>query len=267
MGSHASAVALGSRNIASKVLERVGGNAVVDRRKKEKMRSYWDERARKNAAWYVDTTLTFDDPDMEKFFAAAHATVSFALDSAPVQPPTAQLAVEIGCGLGRMCLSLSERFDRVIGVDVSPEMIERARGLVKSDRISFVVGDGATLPGVEDGSVDVVYAFTVFQHIPSVGVIERYIEEAGRVLRGGGLLVFQWNNTPGALRWRVRRFVLGKLQKFKLGERYERNDPAFLGSRVPFERVRAAVERGGMEVRKTDGLGALFAWVWAVRKA
>ena len=229
----------------------------------EEMRDYWDERARINPLWYVDTSLRFDSPDMEKFFESGRRTVDYALSGSPFSPPANSLAVEIGSGLGRMCVALAERFDRVVGYDISPEMVERAQALVANDRISFLVGDGSSLHGIEDSMADVVISFTVFQHIPRMEVIQHYIREAARVLRRGGLFVFQWNNTPGAIRWVLRRSVLSFLQRTGIGERYGRNHPAFLGSRVPLARIERTVERSGMALRRTEGLGDLFAWAWA----
>ena len=231
------------------------------------MRSYWDEAARTNAVWYVDTSLDFDAPDMERFLETGRVIVKEALDAQDLAPPGRALAVEIGCGVGRVCRALSERFDRVIGLDISPEMIRRARELVPDDRVSFEIGDGSSMGPVADSSADLVLSFTVFQHIPEVSVIEGYIREAGRVLRTGGLVVFQWNNTPGATWWKARRGLLAFLHRMGIGrERYGRNAPQFLGSRVPLERIRAALESGGMELKATNGLGTLFAWAWAVKR-
>jgi SAM-dependent methyltransferase len=122
------------------------------------------------------------------------------------------------------------------------------------------------LTGVETGSADLVLSFTVFQHISDVAVTERYIAEAGRVLKPGGLFVFQWNNEPGALRWRVRSTVLSTLQRLKIkAEDKQRNDAAFLGTKVSLERITRALEAGGMRLRGTRGEGTLFAWAWATR--
>src|SRR5438093_9964969 len=96
------------------------------RRAEEGMRTYWDEAARTNAAWYVDTSLEYDHPDMERFFSTGRRIVSEALDGSPVAPPGYSTAVEIGSGLGRVCLALADRFERAIGVDISPEMVQRA---------------------------------------------------------------------------------------------------------------------------------------------
>lgn len=236
-------------------------------RAKQSMRSYWDEAARTNAAWYVDTSLSFDHPDMERFFETGRVIVAEALDGGPAAPVGRGLAIEIGSGLGRICLALASRFDRVVGLDISPEMVRRARELVTDPRIEFVESDGATLAPMGSGEADLVLSFTVFQHIPDARLIEGYIREAGRVLRPGGVLVFQWNNQASTVVWALRRWLLAFLQRTRLRpERHGRNAAEFLGSTVPLDRIRRALESGGMELRGTKGLGTLFSWAWAVKK-
>jgi SAM-dependent methyltransferase len=229
------------------------------------MRTYWDERAKENAAWYVDTSLSFDDPDMEQFWQQGERIVEIALDDRPARAPGRhELAVEIGSGLGRNCKALAARFDHVVGVDIAPEMVRRATELVPS--ATFELVDGASLAPVASASADFVFSFTVFQHIPDVAVIERYIEEAGRVLRPGGVFAFQWNNEAGHRRWKARRTLLTALQRTGLRrERYARHAPQFLGSKVPIERVEQALARGGLELAASRDLGSLYAWAWAVK--
>lgn len=231
------------------------------------VRDFWDDAARRNAAWYVDTSLDYDSPDMTKFFAAGEEIVAATVDSSPVDPPGHAFAVEIGSGLGRVCQALARRFAHVVGVDVSPEMVRRARELVTEANVEFVVNDGADLSEVTSGSADVVLSFTVFQHIPDVTVIERYIDEAGRVLKRGGIFVFQWNNGPHPFLWRQRARVLHALQTVRLRrERYERHDAAFLGCRVPLARIRGRLEYAGFALEQVTGEGSLWAFAWAVRR-
>ncbi len=228
------------------------------------MRRYWDERARRNAAWYVDTSLDYADIDMDRFFETGRRIVDHAM-SGPIEPSRAGLAVEIGCGLGRVSVALADRFDHVVGIDISPEMLARAREVAPHPRVSFVLGDGASLDAIADGVADFVVSFTVFQHIPKTSVIERYIAEAGRVLRPGGTFAFQWNNTPGALRWRLRRTAMAVVGPFGVGDRYGRDAPQFLGSRVSMPRIASSLGRAGLELQRTDGEGSLYAWAWARR--
>jgi SAM-dependent methyltransferase len=228
------------------------------------MRRYWDERAVENALWYVDTSTDYDHPDMEQFLDTGRRIAAEAFTEAPLQPDGRQLAVEIGSGLGRVSLAMAEHFDAVVGLDVSAEMVDRARRLVTDPRVRFEVSDGLTLAPIGDESADFVFSFTVLQHIPKVSVIEGYLAETARVLRPGGVAALQWNNDPHALRWRARAIVSDALHRAGARSRSDnRHARQFYGSRVPTARVRRGLERGGLEVVATKGEGTLFAWVWA----
>lgn len=237
-----------------------GGDSV-----RASMRRYWDERARLNPAWYVDTSLDYAEPDMAAFAETGRTVVRTAVDEAPVSPPRRERAVEIGCGLGRICAALADSFSEVLGVDISPEMVQRARAEVHDPRVNFAVTDGATLTGVPDASVDFVLSFTVFQHIPSRAVIDRYVRETGRVLRPGGVFALQWNSTPGALRWRWRRRALALVPRSGRGDRWGRDAPAFLGERVPLNAMRVMFDRAGLRMAAVRDPGQLFTWAWGVR--
>jgi SAM-dependent methyltransferase len=232
----------------------------------EGMRRYWDDRAKENAAWYVDTSCSYDDPDMDQFWATGEQIVKESYVDAPVRPDEHRLAVEIGPGLGRVCKALAQHFDRVIGVDVSPEMVTRARELVDDPRITFEVGNGGDLRPAEDGSADLVVTFTVFQHLPEQAMLEGYIRDAARVLSPGGVLAAQWNNLPHPRLWRIQGQWWRILQRLGLKHRNDhRVAPQFLGSRVTVAAVRAMCERAGLVPQATKGEGTLFAWVWATK--
>lgn len=236
-------------------------------RASEGMRRFWDDAAKKNAAWYVDTSISFEEPDMEAFFETGRTIVDNAYSQSPVAPSGHALAVEIGSGLGRNCRALADRFDEVIGVDISPEMVEQARVLVPDERVQFVVGQGADLSAVDTGSADFVMSFTVFQHIPEVSIIQAYLREGARVLRPGGVFAFQWNNQAPERRWRLRRALLSTLQRTGLRrEAHDRNATQFLGTTVNLDRVRSTLAADGLEVLRIDGEGTLFCWAWAVKE-
>jgi hypothetical protein len=50
------------------------------------MRGFWDEAAKRNAAWYLDTTVSFDEPDMGAFFETGRKIVDQAVGGSPVPP-------------------------------------------------------------------------------------------------------------------------------------------------------------------------------------
>ncbi len=227
------------------------------------MRNYWDDAAERNAMFYVDTSLDYDHPDQEKFRVGGARIAAIAVDQCPVALPGHELAVEIGSGLGRVCSALAERFEHVVGVDISAAMVRRARELVDASAVEFRVGDGVTLPGLADSSADLVVTFTVFQHAPTRRMIRANIQEAARILRPGGVLAMQWNATPGVLRWRAHRIRMAVLGRLGRADRHGRDAAQFLGSRVP----QAAMDRmlGDSGLRRVGLVepGTLFTWAWA----
>lgn len=76
------------------------------------------------------------------------------------------LALDLGCGPGNATRDLTEYFDRVVGLDGSPEMINAARELLPedlADRLSFSNVSAEKLDevnGVDVGSVDVITVAT-----------------------------------------------------------------------------------------------------------
>ena len=233
--------------------------------RRDGMRSFWDARAVENAVFYVDTSTDYQAPDMERFLASGRQIAAQILGRVP--PEGRRLAVEIGPGLGRLCLAMAPHFEEVVGIDVSEEMIRRARELVTDRRVRFELGDGRSLAGIADGSADLVYEFTVFQHIPSVAIIDGYIQEAARVLCHGGVAAFQWNNQGSSGRWKLAGAA--RIAGRRLGVR-RWSDPRFsrqfLGTTVSTGRLTAALDAAGFDVVASEGAGTLFAWVWARRR-
>lgn len=76
-------------------------------------------------------------------------------------------AVDFGCGVGRLLPPLSAAFDEVIGIDISPRMIDLARANTAAcANLTF-------LQNVDDmvGDVDLVHSYIVLQHIrPTQGM-------------------------------------------------------------------------------------------------
>jgi len=70
-------------------------------------------------------------------------------------------------------------------------MVDRGRTLLADlPNVALHATDGA-LPMFADESLDLIFSFVVFQHIPSKQAIVRYLRESARVLKPGGVLKFQ----------------------------------------------------------------------------
>ena len=166
-------------------------------------------------------------------------------------------ALDFGSGLGRATAALAERFDEVVGVDISETMVERACELhEKRPNCRFVVNNRPDLQAFEDESFDLVYSRIVLQHQPSAEAIERYIGEFVRVLRRDGLLVFQLpSHLPLTLRLQPRRSLYRILVRLGLSPRtlYWRLGLHPMRMRALREHdVRKVVERAGARVVGAD---------------
>jgi SAM-dependent methyltransferase len=97
--------------------------------------------------------------------------------------------LDVGCGAGVEVVRFARGGARVVGIDLA----ERAAALTRENArqqdvaASVAVADGEALP-FRDGSMDFVYAHGVAQY---TGSDRRLIGECQRVLRPGGLAMFQ----------------------------------------------------------------------------
>lgn len=162
----------------------------------DRMREQWNAIAQRNAFYGVVSWPEFqalDQVDREKFWETGRKEVDLFLERLNLPDTGSWSMVEIGCGLGRMTQRFAERFGRVYAVDVSPEMLGRAKAQwAHLANVEFVLGHGNDFPGVADRSVDFVFSFIVLQHVPEPQIVKDYLRETARVLKPGGLAYLQF---------------------------------------------------------------------------
>ena len=171
------------KDVIDPVLFRVDPHYVFHRARRD-----WDRRAQ---VVPKETTATFDAADWDQYWASGYRDRDLLLGVAEKAGSLGtELAVEIGCGLGRITRPLADRFRHVLGVDISPAMLRQARARAASPNIRYEpVGADQRLP-LPDGAADLVIAWTVFRHV-SKAVFAQYLDESHRVLRPDGCLVFE----------------------------------------------------------------------------
>jgi ubiquinone/menaquinone biosynthesis C-methylase UbiE len=93
------------------------------------------------------------------------------------------LALDYGCGVGRLSRALASRFERVDGVDMSELMLKEARDVNRSyTNLSFLRNNGHDLNLVDTGTVNFIYSHIALQHSPNgdqQSVISEFWPKAG----------------------------------------------------------------------------------------
>ena len=101
-------------------------------------------------------------------------------------------ALELGVGPGGVARAVSEAGPHVIGMDLSPEALLRAREHCANVNVSLLCGSGFALP-FGNGTLPLVYASQVLHLFDSRGRLS-ILREARRVLQPGGRFVFDMKN-------------------------------------------------------------------------
>lgn len=149
------------------------------------MKSDWDSRALEN----LSKAIVGRDLDDDSFWESGAGDFEI-LNGYLLAIPESGSVVEIGCGPGRLLRRLSSRFEHVIGIDVSSNMIQIAKTeLADLENVTLHESDGRSFPQVANGGVDALVAWQVFIHMPDFDTIEANFAEVSRVLRPGGIFV------------------------------------------------------------------------------
>jgi len=214
----------------------------------EQMRRDWDERARENARFYVASGR--EEWSDEEYFRSGEINVEREIltDLGNVcqgLDPKQMRVLEIGCGTGRITRALAKFFGEVYAVDISGEMVERARLALRDYPHAHVFqNNGRDLDVIREAAggrpFDFAFSYIVFQHIPSRAVIESYVREVHSLLRPGALFKFQvqgYDMTAEPL-------------------------DSWQGVSYTEQQARELSERCGFEMRYNHGAGDQYYWLW-----
>ena len=122
--------------------------------------------------------------------------------------PRKLVVADVGCGTGTLTFELARFADKVIGIDLSTEMLRRGRALAKEKRagnVEFRIGDALKLP-LQSAAVDAAFCVMVLHFLPDP---QRAIQELCRITRAGGSVIVvdlvrhnqEWMREQMAHRW------------------------------------------------------------------
>jgi len=138
----------------------------------------------------VATQLGYSAKDLATIPEGANLGLGCGNPTAILALGPRQVVVDLGSGAGIDCFLAAKKVGakgHVIGVDMTPEMVGKARENARQghySNVEFRLGEIEQLP-VADNSVDVVISNCVVNLVPDKGQVYR---EAFRVLRPGGRL-------------------------------------------------------------------------------
>jgi len=160
----------------------------------DKLKNDWESLAERDALWAIltDSSKASGKWDIAEFMATGEAEIEVVLSHLAkigLRLDFEGTALDFGCGVGRLTQPLARRFGPCVGVDISRQMIEKAKALNQFANCQFVVADSEPRLPFPDERFSFIYSNIVLQHVPP-RFSEHYLKEFVRVLAPGGVIVF-----------------------------------------------------------------------------
>jgi SAM-dependent methyltransferase len=157
------------------------------------LRNAWEDLAKQDAlgAILTDPSKTGGRWDLGEFMQTGETEMDSVLrhlEEIEQAPDLRGMALDFGCGVGRLTQAMARRFVSCIGVDISLQMIRSAQSLNRHLACSYQLVTANVLP-FADATFSFIYSNIVLQHVPRRYAVE-YLREFERVLTPGGILVF-----------------------------------------------------------------------------
>jgi SAM-dependent methyltransferase len=160
-----------------------------------KEQTFWDRHARHDPLWAIlsDPTKAGRRWDLSAFLETGLREVSLLMYQLRALNVSfnRHAALDFGCGIGRLSQALARYFDRVVGVDISAEMVRLANDINEfPERVRYVQNSGTDIAALGTGDFTFMYSNVVLQHIEPETAL-RCLRELFRIVAPGGVLVFQ----------------------------------------------------------------------------
>lgn len=164
------------------------------------------ERSSSEAKRRSSDDLAISDAIIERYLAPM-ADTPYPLEYAYhlLGDATGQTVLDYGCGAGENSVLAASHGAKVIGIDISPDLLalaERRMELNDQDGFEFKVGSAHELP-LESESVDVVYGMAILHHLD----LALASKEVHRVLKKGGRAIFLEPVRDSKLVWFIRNLI------------------------------------------------------------
>ncbi len=222
----------------NKILNKFIPTKSIQESKKE-----WIDLAKENDKYYIvskkGTKITDDEFRQTGEENYNEIVINDTILQERLKPLSDKKVLDIGCGIGRLSEFFAKDFKEVEGIDISDEMIKKAKERLSNlNNVNFTATDGVHYP-FSDNYFDLVFSYIVFQHMPSEEIIEENFKEALRVLKPNGII------------------------KIQIRGGYEPNKKEWFYSPVYTEKkAKALIQRIGLKTIKTGDDSIKRFWLW-----
>ncbi len=229
--------------------------------KVSKSTAWWEKEASNHGLLMIDRMAFRDDASWKAVLNSGREEIDnlMRLFTLPQGPELSLL--EIGCGIGRLTFNLADKYGNICGLDVSNEFLRIANSNNTFANVQFIKIENERLLTSQASAYDIVFSMEVFHYL-ELEVLKNYIADAYRLLKPGGIFVFQINTQNFKLRTRLSLGFRAFLNS--IGIKYWRDSPTSLDANrkyftVPFIKdllIKSRFE--DIEVISPDSAGTWF---------
>lgn len=178
-------------------------DAILNLRKKEMP---WGNDEGKSAIERLDPMITPPSYGVEMHIQRYQCASKFAFGA----------VLDLGCGVGygSNMLSIPEKVNEVIGIDISSSALNYANRYYDNNKVHYALSSAESLP-IGDKYFDVVTAFEIIEHVADY---QKTIREIFRVIKNNGYLFISSPNPRDMLN-RLRHRLFGK----PFPDKYQKN--------------------------------------------
>jgi ubiquinone/menaquinone biosynthesis C-methylase UbiE len=192
--------------------------------------------------------------DVEQFYATGTIEIDslMAYLESIIERSAKGIALDFGCGVGRLSRRLSIYFRTVLAVDVSSIMLDLARkNNSKYKNIEFIQNREDNLRIISDDYVDFIYSNITLQHLPYI-FQQKYIAEFCRILSPDGVLVFQTPSHNDFTLRGIAHFLLGnKVLNLYRRQKYGLNNAVEIHT-IKRAKVEEILKNNGLRICRID---------------
>ncbi|HTW94652.1 MAG TPA: class I SAM-dependent methyltransferase [Tepidisphaeraceae bacterium] len=163
----------------------------------------WDEYSRRwDRQFAVNHVHLGDEWNQDAGGGRRRDDFFFSMFAEPFLVPEVTV-LEVGPGGGKWTVRIAPRAKKLIALDVSQEMLDRARRRCEEEKISnveFLLANGRDFLSVPDATIDFFFSFDVFVHLTLEDTFA-YVQEMNRILKSGGRAICHHAISAPAIAW------------------------------------------------------------------